>query len=72
MEHPKVYLHYNYLSSQNYEDTHTGSNSCRNKYSVVADSGGILGLINNIAAEVVDLVDAHAKRITDLQLSGDN
>lgn len=41
-----------------------------NKYSVVADSGGILGLINNIAAEVVDLVDAHAKRITDLQLSG--
>lgn len=41
-----------------------------NKYSVVADSGGVLGLINNVAAEVVDLVDAHAKRITDLQLAG--
>lgn len=41
-----------------------------NKYSVVADSGGVLGLINNVAAEVVDLVDAHAKRITDLQLTG--
>lgn len=41
-----------------------------NKYSVVADSGGVLGLINNVAAEVVDLVDAHTKRITDLQLTG--
>lgn len=41
-----------------------------NKYSVVADSGGVLGLINNVAAEVVDLVDAHSKRITDLQLAG--